>query len=195
MRRLNLPISVLSALIVSIGGLVAVAPAAAYNVGAVYRDCENNGALTGHYSQAELQAALNQLPAQVSEYSACADVIRQALVRASSHSGTHSSTSKGPRAGGAGGSHHNGGGGSGKTGSGHNASKSGSSTSTRGGSSPGSNGVNAVALTGTGVRPGSSGGSSSLPAPLLVVLILLALTAVSGGAVAIRRRVYARHST
>jgi hypothetical protein len=195
MRRLNLPIVLFAALVIQISGLFAAAPALAYNVGAVYRDCENNGQLTGHYSRAELQAALNKLPAQVSEYSACADVIRQALVRASSHSSTH--TSKGPLAGGSSGGRH-GGGGPGKTGSSRHGGKGGtSSAGTRGGSaSTSSGGANPVSLTGSDVHPGSSGGgSSSLPAPLLVVLILLALTAVSGGAVAIRRRVVARGST
>jgi hypothetical protein len=197
MRRLHLPIAVLAALtlIIPISGFVAAAPALAYNVGTVYRDCENNGQLTGHYSQAELQAALNQLPAQVSEYSACADVIRQALVRASSHSGGSSGTSKGPLAGGSSGGRH-GGGGPGKTGSSRHGGKSGTSVGTRGGSGSTSAGANPVSLAGSDVHPGSSGGgSSSLPAPLLVVLILLALTAVSGGAVAIRRRVVARGST
>ncbi len=200
MRRLNLPIAVLATLIIGISGLLAAAPAMAYRVGAVYRDCENNGQLTGHYSQAELQAALNQLPAQVSEYSACADVIRQALVRASSHAGganASSNAKKSPFAGGGGGGGggHNGRGGHGSAGTGAGAGKSANGLSTPG-QSTGNNGSGAVALAGSGVRPGSSGGGSSpLPLPLLVVLILLALTAVSGGAVAIRRRVVARGST
>jgi hypothetical protein len=196
MRRLNLPIAVLAALLIPLCGLLSAAPAMAYNVSAVYKDCENNGQLTGHYSAAVLQAALNQLPAQVAEYSACADVIRQALLRASSHSGGHTSSSKGPLAGAAG----TGGNkpGSGKPTSRHHPGK-------RGATSPGKRGrsattpstANAVTLANANIRPGSTGtgGTDSLPAPLLVVLILLALTAVSGGAVAIRRRVVARHGT
>jgi cobalamin biosynthesis Mg chelatase CobN len=188
MRRLNFPIAFLVALVIPISGLVAAAPAAAYNVAAVYRDCQNNGQLTGHYSRAELQAALNQLPAEVSEYSACADYIRQALVRASSHSGGKG-TSKGPIAGSSGGK---GPGGPGAKGT--NSGKGGTAAN-KPGSGTGANGSGVFALAGSGVHSGSSGGSSSLPVPLLVVLILLALTAVSGGAVAIRRRVVARHGT
>ncbi|HWF34278.1 MAG TPA: hypothetical protein VG295_02875 [Solirubrobacteraceae bacterium] len=195
MRRLNLPIAVLAALIIPLSGLVAAAPAAAYNVSTIYKDCENNGQLTGHYSRAELQAALNQLPAEVSEYSACADVIRQALVRASSHSSGHGGSSGTPGAGSGGGGGRNGGGGSGHTGSGANAGKGGS-TDKRGRSAGTGAAANAITLAGSGIRPGSTGsGGSSLPVALIVVLVLLALTAVSGGAVAIRRRVVARHST
>ncbi|MDQ6807418.1 MAG: hypothetical protein M3065_21255 [Actinomycetota bacterium] len=197
MRRINLPIALFAALIIPIGGLAAAAPAMAYNVGAVYKDCENNGQLTGHYSQAQLKAALNQLPAQVSEYSACADVIKQTLVRASSQSGGHGANSKGPITGAGGGRGGNGGsGGSGNTATGgDHGGKGGTSPANSAGT--GSNGTGAVSLGGSNVRPGStgSGASSSLPAAGIVVLILLALTAVSGGAVAIRRRVVARHST
>lgn len=194
MRRLNLPIAVLIALTIPLGGLVAAAPAAAYNVSAVYKDCENNGQLTGHYSNAQLKAALNQLPTQVAEYSACADVIRQAIIRASSHGGGHNGNGGTTGAGGGGG---NGpGGGSGHPGSGPNGTKAGTSSLKHGGAAGTGANANAITLSGSNVRPGGTGsGSSSLPAPLIVVLVLLALTAVSGGAVAIRRRVFARQST
>jgi hypothetical protein len=195
MRRLNLPIAVLAALIISLAGLVAAAPALAYNVSAVYRDCENNGQLTGQYSAGELRAALNQLPAQVAEYSACADVIRQALLRASSHSGGHTPNSKGPIAGAANGGPNNRGGGSGKA---HRQGAKGSPAASKRGPAASRGAANAVTLANSNIRPGSTGtggSTDSLPAPLLVVLVLLALTAVSGGAVAIRRRVVARHGT
>jgi hypothetical protein len=41
---------------------------------------------------------------------------------------------------------------------------------------------------GKGNGPGSSSGGSFLPAPVIVVLVLLALTGVTFGAIAIRRR-------
>ena len=199
MRRLNLPIAVLAAMILSLSGLIAAAPAVAYDLGAVYKDCEVNGTLTKQYPRAELQAALNALPAQVSEYSACSDVIRQALLRASSSSsgGTHPNSKTlysgtGRHGGGSSG------GGKGAAGArGGNAGTVGS-TSAKAGKvgSPGA--PSAVNLAGSNVSPGSTGSStatSSLPPALIVVLILLALTAVSGGAVAIRRRVVARHGT
>lgn len=196
MRRLNLPIAVLIALTIPLGGLVAAAPAAAYNVSAVYKDCENNGQLTGHYSNAQLKAALNQLPTQVAEYSACADVIRQAIIRASSHGGGHNGNGGTTGAGGGGGGGNGPGGGSGHPGSGPNGTTDGTSSLKHGGAAGTGANANAITLSGSNVRPGGTGsGSSSLPAPLIVVLVLLALTAVSGGAVAIRRRVFARQST
>jgi hypothetical protein len=197
MRRLNLPIAVLIALTIPLGGLVAAAPAvAAYNISAVYKDCENNGQLTGHYSRAQLQAALSQLPTQVAEYSACADVIRQAIIRASSHGGGHSGNGGTTAAGGGGGGGSNGRGGSGHAGSGANAAKDGTSSLKHGGAAGTGGSANAITLSGSNVRPGGTGsGSSSLPVALIIVLVLLALTAVSGGALAIRRRVFARHST
>ena len=42
-------------------------------------DCSHNARLTHDYSAAELRAALETMPAQVSEYSNCAVVIQQAL--------------------------------------------------------------------------------------------------------------------
>lgn len=198
MRRPNLPIAVLIALTIPLAGMVAAASAAAaYNVSAVYKDCENNGQLTGHYSRAQLQAALSQLPTQVAEYSACADVIHQAIIRASSHGGGGHGGNGATTAGGGGGGGGNGrGGGSGHPGSGQNGTKAGTSSLKHGGSAGTGAGANAITLSGSNVRPGGTGsGSSSLPVALIVVLVLLALTAVSGGAVAIRRRVFARHST
>jgi cobalamin biosynthesis Mg chelatase CobN len=191
MRRLNPLIAILVALIVPLSGLIAAAPAMASAAGTIYKECEQNGQITGHFTRAQLKAALNGLPSEVSEYSDCQDLINQALVRASSTGGGnptgsnkgHIAGAKGGRGGGPG----KGSAGGGKTGS--------SSTNGRGGRSGSGS---AVTLAGSDIRPGStgtSGSSSSLPVALIVVLILLALTAVSGGVVALRRRVDARHST
>jgi cobalamin biosynthesis Mg chelatase CobN len=190
MRRLKPLIAFLAALIVPLGGMVVAAPALAYNVGQVYKQCEDNGALTGHFSRAELKAALSGLPSEVSEYSDCQDLIQQALVRASSHGGgSNTGSSKAHLAGANGkGGGRNGSGGTGATGN----------SLTKNGRSTGKGSDNAVSLAGADVRPGSTGSgsaSSSVPVPLLIVLILLALTALSGGAVALRRRVDARQST
>jgi hypothetical protein len=195
MRRLNPFIAVLSALAISVSGLMTAAPALAYNISAVYKDCEANGQLNGHYSRAQLQAALNAMPSEVAEYSACSAIIQQALLRASSRGGGSGSTSKTSLA--AGGYGRGGGPGGSGTGSaaGHNG-KTGAST--RDGRSAGAGSAAAVNLAGSSIRPGSTGttaAGTSLPMALVVVLILLALTALSGGAVAIRRRVVARHGT
>ena len=195
MRRLHLFIALLGALIIPLGGLVTASPAMAYDLAAVYKDCEVHGQLTGHYPRAQLQAALNALPAQVAEYSACSDVIRQALLRSSSSGGGNYTSNHATLAGG---SHRGGGGsGSGKGSTRGHAGRTHSSSVNSKGRSGVPAGANAVTLAGSDLRPGSTGaGASSLPATLIVVLILLALTALSGGAVAIRRRVLdARHGT
>ena len=72
--------------------------------------------------------------------------------------------------------------------------------STLAGGATGAGSPQSVTLGGSTVRPGSAGvdaGSSlrSLPLPLVVVLVLLGLAALSGGGVAIRRRVIARNGT
>jgi cobalamin biosynthesis Mg chelatase CobN len=197
MRRLNLLIASLAALIIPLGGLMAAAgPAMASSASSILRECEDNGAITGHFSRAELQSALSDLSGEVSEYSDCQDLIQQALVRASSQGGGTSNTGS-AKAHVAGATGKNGGGGSGKGPQG-SAGTTGSSK-TNNGQSVGKGSSNAVNLAGSSVRPGSSGStdasSSSLPVALIIVLILLALTALSGGAVALRRRVDAGHST
>jgi hypothetical protein len=206
MRRHHVFIALLASVIIPITGLMAAAPAIAYNVGAVYKDCETNGHLTGHYSSGELQAALNGMPSVMAEYSDCQDVIQRALLAASTPTGrrTGSTTTGGGGGGGGSGS----GSGSGKTPGGKPGGKTGGhgkrgSTRTGVNSAPkaaaaGKGRASGITLAGANIRPGSTGTSvsaRSLPAALLVVLILLALAAVSGGAVAIRRRVVARHGT
>ena len=68
-----------------------VVPAAAQADGgaAVIRDCVNNGRITGHYTQKQYAQALAEIPADVSEYSDCASLIRQAQLAAAGggHSG------------------------------------------------------------------------------------------------------------
>lgn len=46
--------------------------------GDVLRDCNNNGHLTKTYTQKELHQALAQMPADLREYSDCANIIRRA---------------------------------------------------------------------------------------------------------------------
>jgi hypothetical protein len=192
MRRLNLSIAIVLALIPPAVGLLAAAPAMAYNVSAVYRDCETNGQLTAHYSSAELQAALNSIPSQLAEYSDCQAIIQHALLAASTPAGAHHN---GSRSGGGAGSGGKNGGGSGPTGGGNKSSHGhGASTSTAAFAS-GSADKAATSFGGSSIHPVSAGSARSLPAVLVVVLILLALTALSGGAVAIRRRLVARHGT
>jgi hypothetical protein len=117
------------ALLAIVISAVAAAPAAASSGSGVIADCNKHLRLTRTYSIAQLQNALQTLPADIAEYSNCKDVIQRALLVAQ-----------------------------GKT-----------------------------AGSGDGGTGGSSGGSA-LPTPLIVVLVVLALGAVTLGAVAIRRR-------
>ena len=167
-------------------GLIVVAPAIASDVSAIYKDCETNGKLTGHYTRAQLQAALNQMPSEVAEYSSCSDLIQQALLRAS-----HGSGNGGPKAHAAA----VGGGRGGRGGRGGHSGKGAVGKHRRAGDPKAryARTASAGALPGADIRPDSTGTGSSLPTPLIVVLILLALAAVGGGAVAIRRRLVARH--
>jgi len=68
-----------------------LAPAAAQADGgaAVILDCTTHGErITGHYTQKQYAQALAEIPADVSEYSTCADAIRRAqLAAAGGHSG------------------------------------------------------------------------------------------------------------
>jgi hypothetical protein len=171
---------------------VPAAPALAADGSTVIADCNNNGFLTGHYSRAQLQSALNGMGADVREYTNCYDVIRRALLA------TAASASKG--------------GGGGTTAGGtlpgiakdtaakRHKGKPSNSPLTRGvwgnlpnGTPAGNGSHKAVLLDGSPISPGTAGLGSgsdtrSLPAPLLVVLVLLGLGAAGGGAVAVRRR-------
>jgi hypothetical protein len=192
MRRLNLFIALVVTLIAPAAGLLTAAPAVAYDVSTVYRDCETNGQLTGHYSRAELQSALSNIPSQMAEYSDCQAIIQRALLSASTPSGGHhgGSSTIVPA------SRGRGGGGSGKGSSGrarrsHSKLRGSKKASSRSGAEK------PLTVGGSNIRPTAAATSSarSLPAALLVVLILLGLTAVTGGALAIRRRVLTRHGT
>ena len=186
MRRLQLLIALFAALA---GGLVATAPASAYNVSAIYKACETSGKLTGHYSRAELQAALNQMPSEVAEYSSCSDLIQQALLRASRGSGSGPSAHAAGV--GTGGKNGGGRGGHGGTRSGHRHGGKRGTKSKYGATA----GTSTPTLPGGGLRSDPASTGSSVPTALIVVLILLALAAASGAGVAIRRRLVERHIT
>jgi hypothetical protein len=186
MRKFILLVTLLATTAVS--GLASATSAFAA-ASTVLSDCNRNGHLTGHYSRSDLQGALNGMGADVMEYSGCYDAIHRALLAAS-----------------AGGGKSSGGGGSSTGTSGvkgaalrHGTNRSG--VSTRGVySSPshangaGSGSSTPVSLGGSSISPSSTGvgassGDRSLPAPLIAVLAVLTLGALSGGGFALRRRV------
>ena len=67
----------LAAIVASLVAMVGAAPALASPAG-VIRDCSEDGALNGKYSQSELERALEQLPSDLDEYTDCRSVIRRA---------------------------------------------------------------------------------------------------------------------
>jgi hypothetical protein len=183
MRRLLFVILVLFALL---------APATALaDSNQLYRDCQD-GKIDGHYTQAQYQQALANMPADLDEYTDCRQVIRSAQLAA---------------AGGKGGGSHGTGGGSTGAGGG-----SGNGGGTQGGArvdplanatpqerkalaKAGVDGGKPVKVAGRLVTPGALGfrnlssGGNELPTPLLVVLALIAAGVLGYGGTMLWSRV------
>jgi hypothetical protein len=150
----------------------------------VIKDCTRNGSLTKTYSQSEYDQALAELPADVDEYGDCRQIIRDAQLAA---------------AGGGGGT---GGGAAGSIpgisaaeATPKNAEEKAALTSAQAkgdapvqlGSGSGSGGNDALV-------PGASSFSSDglgggLPTPVVVVLVLLGLAALTGAGIALRPQI------
>jgi len=189
MRR---PIILIPILVAALAcGLPATAAANATS-DKIYADCEHSptGALTGHYTTSQLQHALDNIPGDVQEYSACYDAIKQALL-----AGGHGGTGSGPNGGGIG--SNGGGAGSGANGVGTDGSAGGGSAG--GYSGPMHVGTKApVQLPGGGgaVRPGAvpsiGRDAHTLPTPLIAFLVLLAAGVLVPTSTTLGRRVIAR---
>ena len=162
----------------------------------VIKDCNQDGQLNRKYSNKELRKALDNLPSDIDEYSDCRDVIGGAITSGSDKGGNRGG-------GGGGGSGAGGGGGAEGAGAGGNAAPATpeeqaartqdqadlqalGTPESRENSPP-------IDVGGEQVKPGSNGlfdlasASNSLPTPLLIALIALALLAIAGGVVALRR--------
>lgn len=178
MRRPTTLIATLAAL------LALAAPAHATSATErIIRDCATSptGLLTGTYTRAQLQAAYNNLPGDVQEYSNCSDAIHQALLNA------------GQQRGGQGGGGPLGGGGGGGFGGG------GTGGGTAGGADavPQHTGSRApVPLPGGTVQPGTiptiGSGAHELPSVLIVLLALIAGAALASAGTTLGRHVLAR---
>jgi hypothetical protein len=162
-------------------------PASAWASGdAVIKDCTDDGAIQGHYSQKDYSDALNNLPTDVDEYTDCRDVIKRAQV-----GGTGGSGGPGGTGGAAGGAPPpaNGDPLSGATAAERKAVEA---AGAAGASKP-------ISIGGQMVQPGKLGfgglGSpTSLPASLIAVLVALALAAGAAAGTYVRNRVVARRS-
>ena len=182
-----------------LAALLAVpATAGAASSQTIYDDCQDNGRLDKTYTSSEYRKALKDLPEDLDEYTDCADLIRSGLAGVNSTSndpGNPSGQSSG--------------GGGGTTGGGGSAPQD----------LPQGNGVGSVPLgpegkplnpeidaqpeekadlgaaragenivpTSAGVRPGEP--DSELPGPLVAVLILAGLAAVTAGALGVKQLV------
>jgi hypothetical protein len=159
----------------------------------VIKDCNEDGVLDGKYSNKELRKALDNLPSDIDEYSDCRDVIGAAITSGSSKGGGSGGTGGG---GGAGGFNNTGGGGARALTPEEQAARAQDQADLQALTSPDSRkDAPPIDVGGEKVKPGSNGvfdlasASNSLPTPLLVALIALALLAIGGGVVALRGRV------
>jgi hypothetical protein len=181
-----------------------IVPAAQAGETQIYKDCQDDSQLQGHYTVSELRQARSDLPSDVDEYSDCRDVLSRAIAdKTSASSGSQSGS------GGGGGAATGGGGGGGGSSSGAGASGSAGGAGSGAPAAPvtpstpqdqaaltqaATQGAAPVNLDGKAVLPGGAArlaadvGRNSLPTTLVVVLILLALAAVGGAARRIRNR-------
>ena len=154
--------------------LLLAVPATALASGeTVLKDCADDEELSRTYSQAEYKKAIASIPADLDEYTDCRAIIRKAQLRHAS--GTSKAT---------------------KTGSGAAPKKK---------LSKAKSDKLAKALVRTSeeegvrfkqglVKPASLDSSSSIPTPLIVVLVLTLLGAAGASAIAIRRIVISRRN-
>jgi hypothetical protein len=175
--------------------LCLVAPAAASADSAtnkLLRDACNDEHVDGHYTQAQYKKALDELPADSDEYTACRDVIERARLAAlsagkhNSHSGGGTTTGGG---GGTTGSSSGGGGSSGSTGSAAPADPLASATPKQRVALAKARQASAkpVDIGGKLVKPGAlglgtlSGSGHDVPTPLVALIGLLAAGALCAG--------------
>jgi hypothetical protein len=189
--------------------LCLVAPAAASADSAtnkLLRDACNDEHVDGHYTQAQYKKALDELPADSDEYTACREVIERARLAAlstgkhNSNSGGGGGTSTGGGGGGTTGSSSGGGGSSGSSGSAAPADPLASATPKQRTALAKARSGNAkpVDIGGKLVKPGAlglgtlSGSGHDVPTPLVAIIVLLAASALCAGGWWLWSRVLAR---
>jgi hypothetical protein len=174
------------------------------SINKLLRDACNDEHVDGHYTQAQYKKALDQLPADSDEYSACRDVLERARLAALSAGKQKSSNNAG-------------GGSTGTTGSGGSSGSSGGGSSGSSGSAAPADPLasatpkqrQALAQVGQGtakpvdiggklVKPGAlglgtlSGSGHGVPTPLIALIGLLAASALGAGGWWLWSRVLAR---
>jgi hypothetical protein len=158
----------------------------------VIKDCNQDGELNRNYSNQELRKALDNLPSDIDEYSDCRDVIGAAITGGSAKG---AGGGPGSGAGGAGAAGAAGGGSAAPVTPEEQAARAQDQADLQALTTPESRKNSPpVEVGGEKVKPGSNGlfdlasASNSLPTPLVVALIALALLAIAGGVVALRGR-------
>jgi hypothetical protein len=143
----------------------------------VLRDCIRDGKLDGHYSNAELRKARDNLPSDSDEYSDCGQIIAAAIKNGSNRGSGAGSP------------------GVGATDPAGEAAARSADAGDLAAVAAGTGGAPKVDVGGTSLEPDSSGffnlggAANQVPLPLLLALILLALFALASGAAALRERV------
>jgi hypothetical protein len=188
-----------------LAALLLASPARAAGPIQVIRDCEDDGALQGHYTPSELRKARSQLPTDIDEYSDCRDVLSRAIAAAASSK----SSGRGSGTGGGGGSDTSSSTATPTPSTQPNASSL-SDSSTESGKLPApytpndhaavaqaaANGAKPVDLNGHKVAPGThlaaEVGRNDIPGTLLAVLALSGAALIATAGPTVRRRVIAR---
>lgn len=182
------------------------APAAANadsGVNKLLTDACKDEHIDGHYTQAQYKKALEQLPTDADEYTACRDVLQRGRLAAlgSGKKNNTSSSNNGNAGGGGGGTTGGGGGSTGSSGSsGAPAADPVASATPAQKKALAQAGQNAKAVNVGGklVQPGElglgaiSGSGHSVPTPLAALMVLLAAGALGGGGWWLWRSVLAR---
>jgi hypothetical protein len=186
--------------------LCLAAPAAAQADGGVttlLRDACNDEHVDGHYTQAQYKKALDQLPTDSDEYSACREVLERARLAALAGHNKRSTGGGGTAGGGTSG------GSSGSTGGGSSGSSGSSGTSSgdplasatpqqRNAVAQAGRSAQPVDIGGKLVQPGAlglgtlSGSGHGVPTTLVTLIGLLAASALGAGGWWLWRRVLAR---
>ena len=159
----------------------------------IIRDCADDGILEGHYTPAELRKARYNLPTDVNEYSDCSDVLSRALAAdvSSSGGGPSGSSSAAPTP--TPGSQY-----SDTVADSSGVALPGTPADHKAVADAGAQGGEGDVIEGRPLAPAAAVaghfGRNSLPATLVIVLVLLAGVAVTIVVPTIRRRVRARRA-
>jgi hypothetical protein len=151
----------------------------------VLDDCNDDGALSRQYSNADLREALDNMPTDIAEYTSCKEIIGAAITGGSDKGQGRGSPGKGV-------------GGAGAADPGEQAARAQDAADLEAytaGASEDNGKKPTVQVGDESVKPGDNGlfdlasASNELPTPLLIALIVLGLLALAGGLVALRGRV------